>query len=110
MDQPRRPTSIEFTRNDRPTVGVELELHLVDAETGDLVSASNELLAVLGEGHPDGEHPKAKHELFQSTIEIITGICETPDMVRTEPARSSGRIGTVRPVAQHAADWNQGLR
>jgi carboxylate-amine ligase len=84
MDQPRRPTSIEFTRNDRPTVGVELELHLVDAETGDLVSASNELLAVLGEGHPDGEHPKAKHELFQSTIEIITGICETPEEARAD--------------------------
>lgn len=70
--------AIEFTRNDRPTIGVELEVHLVDAVTGDLVSASNELLAVMGAAHPGGEHPKAKHELFQSTIELITGVCETP--------------------------------
>jgi carboxylate-amine ligase len=70
--------AIEFTRNDRPTIGVELEVHLVDADTGNLVSASNELLAVMGAGHPDGSHPKAKHELFQSTIELITGVCETP--------------------------------
>ena len=26
-----------------------------------------------------GEHPKAKHELFNSSIEVITGICQTPD-------------------------------
>ena len=70
--------TIEFTRNDRPTIGVEMELDVVDATTGALVSASNELLAELGRGHPGGEHPKAKHELFQSTVEVITGVCETP--------------------------------
>ncbi len=70
--------AIDFNHNGRPTIGVELELHLVDRQTGDLVSASNEILAELGAGHPGGEHPKAKHELFQSTVEIITGICETP--------------------------------
>ena len=31
----------------------------------------------MGAGHPGGEHPKAKHELLQSTVEIITGICAT---------------------------------
>jgi len=70
--------TIQFTHNDRPTVGIEMELHVVDRATGELVSAANELLAELGAAHPGGEHPKAKHELFQSTIEIITGVCETP--------------------------------
>ncbi len=70
--------TIEFTHNERPTVGIEMELHVVDRATGELVSAANELLAELGSPHPAGEHPKAKHELFQSTIEIITGVCETP--------------------------------
>ncbi len=68
---------IQFTRNERPTVGVELELHLVDRDTGELVSAANELLAEMGIGHPAGEHPRAKHELFQSTVEIITDVCTT---------------------------------
>lgn len=69
---------IPFTHNPYPTVGVELELHVIDAATGDLVNASVEILEELGEGTPSGEHPKAKHELFQSTIEIITGVCRTP--------------------------------
>jgi len=70
--------SIRFTPNARPTIGVEMELHLVDAVTGELVSASNDILAEMGADHPGGEHPKAKHELFQSTIEIITGVCDSP--------------------------------
>jgi len=70
--------SIRFTPNARPTIGVEMELHLVDAVTGELASASNDILAEMGADHPGGEHPKAKHELFQSTIEIITGVCDTP--------------------------------
>jgi carboxylate-amine ligase len=69
--------TIEFRRNDLPTVGVEMELHVVDRATGDLVSAANQLLDELGAGHPGGEHPKAKHELFQSTVEVITGVCTT---------------------------------
>ena len=69
---------IEFTTNDRPTIGIEVELHLVDAVTGDLVSAANEVLDEMGASHPGGEHPTAKHELFQSTVEIITAVCETP--------------------------------
>jgi carboxylate-amine ligase len=71
--------TIEFTHNERPTVGIEMELHVVDRATGELVSAANELFDELGIDHPGGQHPKAKHELFQSTIEIITGVCETPD-------------------------------
>jgi carboxylate-amine ligase len=69
---------IEFTTNERPTLGIEVELHLVDARTGELVSASNEVLEEMGAGHPGGTHPTAKHELFQSTIEIITRVCDTP--------------------------------
>ena len=70
--------TIEFTHNPRPTVGIEMELHVVDRETGELVAAATQLLEELGASHPGGEHPKAKHELFQSTVEIITGVCDTP--------------------------------
>jgi carboxylate-amine ligase len=76
--------TIDFVHNARPTIGVEMELHLVDAETGDLVSIANEVLEELGEGHPGGEHPKAKHELFQSTIEVITGVCDGPEAIRAD--------------------------
>ena len=94
--------TIEFTRNERPTVGVELELHVVDAETGDLVSASTELLKEMGAGWAEGEHPKAKHELFQSTIEIITGVCDTPAQAEAD---LQATLDELRKVAE-----SRGLR
>lgn len=75
---------IDFTSNDSPSLGIELELYVVDPETGDLVNAATDILDELGLPHPGGEHPKAKHELFQSTIEIITGVCHTPAEARAD--------------------------
>jgi carboxylate-amine ligase len=68
---------IPFESSARSSLGVEWELQLVDRETRQLHSGSLEILKALS---PDGgEHPKAKHELLQSTIEVITGICGTVD-------------------------------
>jgi glutamate---cysteine ligase / carboxylate-amine ligase len=89
--------TIRFTPNARTTIGVEMELHLVDAVTGELASASNEILADMGAGHPGGEHPKAKHELFQSTIEIITGVCESPAEAADD---LRGTLAELRAVAE----------
>lgn len=87
---------IPFSTNPTPSLGVELELHIVDPVSGELVSAANEILAELGRDHPEGEHPKAKHELFQSTIEIITGVCSTP-------AEAKADLGeTLREVREAA--------
>lgn len=66
-------TSLEFKRNDYPTVGVEIELQLVDAETLEL---SNSITKVL-EGLPSGLQDRVKPELMQSYLEINTGICNT---------------------------------
>lgn len=88
---------IEFTRNERSTVGVELELHVIDLETRNLVPVANEILAEIGAPHPGGEHPKAKHELFQSTIEVITGVCDGPDHLLTDLSET---LGEVRAAAQ----------
>ena len=78
--------TIEFQHNARPTMGVEMELHLVDATTGELASIATSILEELGSVHPGGEHPKAKHEFFQSTVEVITGICDTPEEARADLA------------------------
>ncbi|MDQ3979278.1 MAG: carboxylate--amine ligase, partial [Actinomycetota bacterium] len=64
---------IEFKCSERSTLGVEVELQIVDTRTRHLTSAASEILAELGQGHPNGTHPKAKHELFECTVEIITG-------------------------------------
>ena len=74
-----------------------MELHLVDAATGELVSASNDILAEMGADHPGGEHPKAKHELFQSTVEIITGVCDTPTQAGDD---LRGTLAELRAAAE----------
>jgi len=57
---------------------VEWELELVDLETFELARgrAASDILAELSAPH-GGEHPKAKHELLESCVEIITGVCST---------------------------------
>lgn len=97
MTLPRRPKAslggmkIEFAANTEHTLGIELELHIVDRETRDLVSSANEILDELGAPF-GGEHPKAKHELFQSTVEIITGVCSTPGEAKADLATTLGEV------------------
>ncbi len=73
-----------------------MELALVDKETRELRSGATELLAFMARGHPDGEHPKAKHELMQSTVEIITGICATAAEAKADLAAT---LDELRPLA-----------
>ena len=82
----------------RRGVGAEL----VDLETRELASAASE---ILGELRPDDalDHPKAKHELFESTIEVITGICDTVADAQRDLAE------TVAVVADRAAARGLGL-
>ncbi len=65
---------IPFTPSPTPTLGVEIELQIVDPATFNLKQGSVSLLQRLGY-----DHPKIKQELTQSTIEVITGICDSVD-------------------------------
>jgi carboxylate-amine ligase len=66
---------IEFTSNDRPTLGIEIELALVDAET---MALSNSIRPLL-ERVPDELAGSIKPELMQSYVEINTGVCNAVD-------------------------------
>jgi len=69
---------ITFRRNERPTVGVELELGLVDAESMALASAYGLLSARLtADGHPADDSATFKPELMQCVLEINTAVCNT---------------------------------
>jgi len=93
---------IDFTSSQRTSLGVEWELELVDLDTRQLSGASDAILAAISKDG-DGEHPKAKHELLQSCIEVITGICQTVAEAKADLA------GTVDEVATAAAERNVGL-
>jgi glutamate---cysteine ligase / carboxylate-amine ligase len=69
---------IDFHRNERPTIGVELELGLVDAESMALTSAYGLLSARLtAEGHQTEDAANFKPELMQCVLEINTDVCQT---------------------------------
>lgn len=89
---------IPFNASPAQTLGIEVELNLVDLSTRALRNASHELIAALGRGFPGGEHPKIKHELLQCTVEVITGICDTPAEARRDLQAS------IDTVASAAAD------
>ena len=89
---------LPFTANDRPSVGVELELGLVDERTMALTSAIQPILAVLPAEFAEGVKP----ELMQSSLEVISGVCETIAEAERDLTRK------LRAV-QKAAD-SQGVR
>jgi carboxylate-amine ligase len=86
-----------FNSSERSSLGVEMELALVDKESRELKSGAIDILASMGAPHPNGEHPKAKHELLQSTVEIITGICSTVAEARADLAAT---LEELRPEAE----------
>jgi carboxylate-amine ligase len=67
---------IDFRRNERPTVGIEIELGLLDAETYALASEYGLLSARLtAGGHQSEEQSNFKPELMQCVLEINTDVC-----------------------------------
>ncbi|MCZ2822367.1 glutamate--cysteine ligase [Modestobacter sp. VKM Ac-2977] len=93
---------IPFHSSERASLGVEWELQLIDPQTRELTSGATEILAELT---PEGldEHPKAKHELLQSTIEIITGVCTTVAEAKADLA------GTLAEVVASAERHGLGV-
>jgi carboxylate-amine ligase len=82
----------EFHRNTWPTLGVEIELQLVDARTMALRSAIEPILRDL----PAGLRDSVKPEFMQCYVEINTQICRTVDEVRTD---LRAKLRALEPVA-----------
>jgi carboxylate-amine ligase len=96
------------------TVGVEWELQLLDTRTRMLRQDAGEVLAALPGLTEEGEHPKIRHELMQSTVEVVTGICSTVSEVKDDLSatisqleRITGRRGTMLACAgtHPVSDW-----
>jgi glutamate---cysteine ligase / carboxylate-amine ligase len=77
------PTPIPFTRSPGHTLGVEVELQILDWKTHDLCSGARRLLHHLGKSSKL-EHASIKPELFQSMIEVNSAVCTTVAEVRRD--------------------------
>ncbi len=84
--------SIQFNANDRSTLGVEVELALVDAETMALCSA----MPRIQERLPQDMQGKIKPELMQCYVEVNTEICHT---VAEAEQDLRHKIGVLESVA-----------
>jgi carboxylate-amine ligase len=88
-------SSLKFKPSARPTLGVEVELGLVDAETMALSSAAPRLLA----GLPEGVRESVKPELMQCYVEINSGVCATVGEAERDLA---GKLAVLRGAAEEA--------
>ena len=68
---------IEFHSSPNPTIGVEIELQLIDDNNFDLKNISSKVLADIDKKFSD----KIKYELFESMIEINTDVCNSVEEV-----------------------------
>ena len=86
---------VKFNASPTSSLGVEIELGLVDTTTRELTCVASEVLEIVGRDHPGGEHPRAKHELYESTIEVITGVCSTVSEARLDLQTTVDELRTV---------------
>ena len=64
-------TELEFTKSERLTMGVELELQLIDRRTGDLTRGASDLIALVTRHPFPGD---VKPEITESMLEISTSV------------------------------------
>lgn len=86
-------SALKFRSNNEPTLGVELELALVDSRTGALTSAAPRLLERI----PEEFASSVKPELMQCYIEINSGVGRTVDEVGRDLA---AKLEAVEEVAE----------
>lgn len=85
---------IPFARSERSTVGIEWELALVDADSGDLRQVAQTVLeAVAPPG--GGDHPHIRQELLLNTVEVVSGVCRTVRQAGDDLEKSITEIRTV---------------
>ena len=82
--------AIHFNSSKGFTLGVELEMQLVDSKTLALTETSSEI--VEASNKDDLLSGFVKHEFMQSNLEVITGVCASVDEVRNELAGKLRRV------------------
>jgi len=66
-------SALVFNSSSKPTVGVEIEMALVDSQTMELRNLNSELLKRLPEGQGEGVKP----ELMESYLEVNSCVCSS---------------------------------
>ena len=88
------PARLPFAASERSSVGIEWELALVDADSGDLRQVASTVLdAVRPAG--GGEHPAIRQELLLNTVEVVSGVCRTVGAAGADLQRAIDEVRSV---------------
>jgi carboxylate-amine ligase len=90
-----------FRRNDHPSLGVEVELALVDRATMELRSAIDDVLSAL----PIRLLDRAKCEFLQCYVELNTGVCRDVAAVSRDFSRTIRAVQAASSRAGVALFW-----
>ncbi len=83
---------LDFTHSDFQTLGVEVELQIIDPDSKDLTPGSPRIFEKLG-----GVQEHIKPELLQATIEVSTKVCRSVQEVEKD---LNERIGQLRSLGR----------
>jgi carboxylate-amine ligase len=96
------------------TLGIEWELQLIDSASRLLRQDAHEVIAALALAGESVAEAKIHHELMQSTVEIVTGICSTVPEAKRDLASTIAQLqritdmrGTILTCAgtHPVSDW-----
>jgi carboxylate-amine ligase len=82
---------LTFRPSPEPTLGVELELQILDRETGDLAPGAVRILPVCADEGLDA----VTAELLQSMVEVRTGVCRSVADVRDSLVPTLRRVRNI---------------
>ncbi len=91
VDAQRRSEDLAFQPSTETSVGVELELQILDRETGDLAPGAVPILKACGEDAVPG----VTAELLQSMVEVKTGVCHNVGEARAQLWPSLQRLSNI---------------
>ena len=92
-------TALEFKPSEPLTLGIEMEMQILDPETWELKPMAVELLDRLSQ-----ETPRIKPEFFQSMIEINTEICKNAHEAESDLQQTTEKIFRLyQPLQIHLA-------
>ena len=82
---------IEFNSSPKPTIGVEIELQLIEDNTLDLKNIASKVLASIDKNFSN----RIKYELYESMIEINTEVCSTVEEVEHDISQTLNHLEEI---------------
>jgi glutamate---cysteine ligase / carboxylate-amine ligase len=85
---------LPFRSSPEMTLGAEMDIQILDADSLDLTPAAPQIFSILGD-----QDLRIRPEIFQSMLEVDSGVCATPAQIRDDLRASLSRLRETGP------DW-----